>query len=54
MVGNALPVAAGSDLLVRAAAGEIEAARELLDEVGPTLYGFVFARVGGNGARLRT
>lgn len=48
MVGNAVPVAAGSDLLVRAAAGEIEAARELVDEVGATLYGFVFARVGGN------
>lgn len=48
MVGNAIPVAAGSELLVRAAAGEVEAARELLDEVGATLYGFVFARVGGN------
>jgi RNA polymerase sigma-70 factor (ECF subfamily) len=48
MVGNAIPVAAGSDLLVRAAAGEIDAARGLLDEVGAVLYGFVFARVGGN------
>jgi RNA polymerase sigma-70 factor (ECF subfamily) len=46
--GNAVPVVAGSELLVRAAAGEIEAARGLLDEVGAVLYGFVFARVGGN------
>jgi RNA polymerase sigma-70 factor (ECF subfamily) len=48
MVGNAVPVASGSDLLARAAAGEVEAARELLAEVGTVLYGFVFARVGGN------
>jgi RNA polymerase sigma-70 factor (ECF subfamily) len=48
MVGNAVPVASGSDLWARAAAGEVEAARELLAEVGAVLYGFVFARVGGN------
>jgi len=48
MVGEAAPVAVGSEVLVRAAAGEVDAARELLDEVGATLYGFVFARVGGH------
>jgi RNA polymerase sigma-70 factor (ECF subfamily) len=48
VVGNALPEGAGSEVLSRAATGDVEAARELLDEVGPTLYGFVFARVGGH------
>jgi RNA polymerase sigma-70 factor (ECF subfamily) len=48
MVGDAVPVAVGSDVLGRAAAGDVIAARELLDEVGAVLYGFVFARVGGN------
>lgn len=37
-------------LLVRAAAGEASAVRALLDGVGPILYGFVFARVGGKPA----
>ena len=34
---------------VRAAsAGDVRAVRRLLDEAGPVVYGFVFARVGGN------
>ena len=36
------------DLLARAAAGEAAAVRALLDGAGPILYGFVFARVGGD------
>lgn len=36
------------DLLLQAAAGERDAVRRLLDEAGPVVYGFVFARVGGN------
>lgn len=36
------------DLLLKAAAGEPEAVRGLLDQIGPTVYGFVFARVGGD------
>jgi RNA polymerase sigma-70 factor (ECF subfamily) len=36
------------ELLVRAAAGEPTAVRQLLDDAGPVLYGFVFARVGGD------
>lgn len=35
------------DLLTRAAAGDHEATRTLIDEAGPVVYGFVFARVGG-------
>lgn len=35
-------------LLRRAADGDAAAVRELLDVVGPVVYGFVFARVGGN------
>ena len=35
------------DLLLRAASGEPAAARELLDLTGQTVYGFIFARVGG-------
>ena len=44
------PAAARSDneLLARAAAGEQAAVRELLDSVGPVVYGYVYARVGGN------
>lgn len=34
-------------LLLRAAAGEPEAARELLDQTGATVYGFIYPRVGG-------
>lgn len=36
------------DLLARTAAGEPAAVREFLDDVAPVVYGFVFARVGGN------
>lgn len=35
-------------MLVAAAAGERDALRWLLDEVAPTVYGFVYARVGGD------
>jgi RNA polymerase sigma-70 factor (ECF subfamily) len=35
-------------LLRRAADGDAAAVRELLDVVAPVVYGFVFARVGGN------
>lgn len=35
------------DLLVQAASGNPEATRTLIDEAGPVVYGFVFARVGG-------
>jgi RNA polymerase sigma-70 factor, ECF subfamily len=35
-------------LLAAAAAGEPEAVRWLLDEVAPVVYGFLFARVGGD------
>lgn len=36
-----------TSLIVRAASGEPQAAKELLDLTGPMVYGFVFARVGG-------
>ena len=36
------------DLLARAAAGDPSAVRELLDTVGPVVYGYVHARVGGD------
>ena len=35
-------------VLARAAEGELRAVRELLDEAGPVVYGFVYARLGGN------
>ncbi len=38
------------ELLAAAAAGDAEAVRWLLDEVAPVVYGFVFARVGGDEA----
>lgn len=38
----------GLHLLLRAQAGDRAAVRELLDEAGPVVYGFVFARVGGD------
>ena len=44
------PARAGNELLARAAAGEAAAVRELLDTVGPVVYGYVYARVGGNEA----
>ena len=34
-------------LLLRAASGEPDAARELLDQTSETIYGFIYARVGG-------
>jgi RNA polymerase sigma-70 factor (ECF subfamily) len=37
-----------SALLSGAAGGDPEAVRALVDSVGPVVYGFVFARVGGN------
>lgn len=43
------PAQAGA-LLLAAAAGEPAAVRELLDTVGPVVYGFVYARVGGDEA----
>lgn len=36
-------------LIARAAAGDPESVRALLDQVGPVVYGFIFARVGGRG-----
>lgn len=38
------------DLLVAAAAGEPDAVRALLDGCGSAVYGFVYARVGGDAA----
>lgn len=37
-------------LLQRAADGDGDAARRLIDETGPVIYGYVFVRVGGNQA----
>ena len=39
-----------AELLRAAARGEPAAVRRLLDEAGPVLYGFVFARAGGDAA----
>ena len=36
------------ELLAAAAAGDGQAVRWLLDEVAPVVYGFIYARVGGN------
>ena len=44
------PYSTEQRLLEAAAAGEPEAVRAFLDAVGPTVYGFVFARVGGDDA----
>jgi RNA polymerase sigma-70 factor (ECF subfamily) len=44
------PYTTESHLLDGAARGEPEAVRGFIDAVGPTVYGFVFARVGGNEA----
>ena len=38
------------ELLAKAAAGDPAAVRRVVDEVGPVVYGFVFARVGGDRA----
>lgn len=40
----------GVDLLRAAATGDEAAVRRFVDEVGPVVYGFVFARVGGDEA----
>src|SRR5205823_2137128 len=47
--GHVLPeeYAADLELLAGAAEGRGDAVRTLLDEAGPVVYGFVFARVGG-------
>lgn len=37
-----------SSLLQRAAEGDADAARQLVDEVGPVVFGFVMVRVGGD------
>jgi len=50
MVSPAEPADDERGLLVAAAAGESSAVRTLLDSVGPIVYGFVFARVGGDDA----
>jgi RNA polymerase sigma-70 factor, ECF subfamily len=44
------PFSSETHLLESAARGDAEAVRALIDAVGPTVYGFVFARVGGNEA----
>jgi RNA polymerase sigma-70 factor, ECF subfamily len=44
------PYTTESHLLDGAARGEPEAVRGFIDAIGPTVYGFVFARVGGNEA----
>jgi len=36
------------ELLTAAAAGELQAVRAVLDRVGPVVYGFVYARLGGD------
>ena len=38
------------ELLLKAAAGDGDAVRRLLGDIGPVVYGFVFARVGGDQA----
>src|SRR5581483_3398453 len=48
MVPLSVPAEPDVELLQAAAAGEPEAVRRLLDETGDLLYGFVFARVGGD------
>lgn len=49
MVGVEAVRAGGDvDLLARAAAGDRDSVREVLDVAGPIVYGFVFARVGGD------
>src|SRR5579872_6673701 len=47
---SADPHAGDVALLAGVAAGEPAAVRRLLDEVAPIVYGFVFARVGGDEA----
>jgi RNA polymerase sigma-70 factor (ECF subfamily) len=44
------PYSNEGDLLAAAAGGDAAAVRTFLDDVGPSVYGFVFARVGGDEA----
>lgn len=44
------PYPTENHLLSGAAQGDAEAVRSFIDSVGPAVYGFVFARVGGNDA----
>lgn len=46
--GLATPWADAAERLQAAAAGDAEAVRWLLDEVGPVVHGFIYARVGGD------
>ena len=49
MVEAGEPLAVGdTEWLRAAAAGDVTAVRRLVDEVGPVVYGFVYARVGGD------
>lgn len=47
---QAAPHRADVELLTRVLNGESDAVRALLDDTGDVLYGYVFARVGGNAA----
>lgn len=47
---QAAPHRADVELLTRVVNGEPDAVRALLDDTGDVLYGYVFARVGGNTA----
>jgi len=47
---QAEPYSNEAELLVAAAGGDTAAVRSFLDAVGPSVYGFVFARVGGDEA----
>lgn len=42
------PYGSEMELLAGAATGEPEAVRALLDDIGPIVYGFIYARVGGD------
>lgn len=48
---DAVPEDAHADdvaLVRRAAAGEVDAVRRLVDDIGPVVHGFVYVRVGGD------
>jgi len=45
---NAPDIVAGPSLIKRAAQRDPLAARTLIDETGPVVYGFIYARVGGD------
>lgn len=48
--GGRAPEDGERELLCRAAAGQGDAVRRLVDETGPVVFGYVFARVGGDRA----